>query len=98
MKRPFTAGTDDAGRRLESVVRRMLPDLPLSAVHKALRGGDIRLNGAKAGPEARVAEGDTIAVLNEQSKRTVQGVVAGPGRVVISASTPQLAANLPVRR
>src|SRR5262249_37513348 len=41
---------------------RMLPHLPLSVVHKALRGGDIRLNGAKTGPEARVAEGDVIAV------------------------------------
>jgi RluA family pseudouridine synthase len=62
VKRPFTAGADDAGRRLESVVRKLLPQQPLSALHKALRGGDIRLNGAKAGPEARVAEGDVIAV------------------------------------
>ncbi len=42
------------------------------------------------------AEGDVIAVLNEQSKRTVQGVVAGPGRVLVGTGTgtPQLAANL----
>ncbi len=41
------------------------------------------------------AEGDTVAVLNEQSKRTVQGVVAGPGHVVVSTSAPRFAANLP---
>jgi flagella basal body P-ring formation protein FlgA len=41
------------------------------------------------------AEGDVISVLNEQSKRTVQGVVVGPGRVVISTQPPRLAANLP---
>lgn len=41
------------------------------------------------------AEGDTVAVLNEQSKRTVQGVVAGPGHVVVSSSAPRFAANLP---
>jgi len=29
------------------------------------------------------AEGDTIMVLNEQTKRTVQGIVSGPGRVVV---------------
>ncbi|MBS0248500.1 MAG: flagellar basal body P-ring formation protein FlgA [Proteobacteria bacterium] len=41
------------------------------------------------------AEGDTVSVLNEQSKRTVQGVVAGPGHVVVRSGTPRLAANIP---
>lgn len=40
------------------------------------------------------AEGDVISVLNEQSKRTVQGTVVGPGRVVINTSSPRIAANL----
>lgn len=40
------------------------------------------------------AEGDVISVLNEQSKRTVQGVIVGPGRVVISTHASRLAANL----
>ena len=60
-----------------------VPGITLTVRGKATEGG---------------AEGDVISVLNEQSKRTVQGVVSGPGRVVISASMPQLAANLPVRR
>jgi len=41
------------------------------------------------------AEGDTVSVLNEQSKRTVQGVVAGPGHVVVSSAAPRFAANVP---
>lgn len=40
------------------------------------------------------AEGDSIAVLNEQSKRTVHGIVIGPGRVMVSVGTPRLAANV----
>jgi len=32
------------------------------------------------------AEGDTVSVLNLQSKRTVQGTVSGPGRVTLSAA------------
>lgn len=40
------------------------------------------------------AEGDVINVLNEQSKRTVQGVIIGPGRVAISNGSPRLAANV----
>ena len=40
------------------------------------------------------AEGDIVNVLNEQSKRTVQGVVTGPGRVTVGIKVPRLAANL----
>jgi flagella basal body P-ring formation protein FlgA len=39
------------------------------------------------------AEGDVISVLNEQSKRVVQGMIIGPGRVAITAGSPRLAAN-----
>ena len=38
-------------------------------------------------------EGDVINVLNEQSKRTVQGVIIGPGRVAVTNGSPRLAAN-----
>ena len=42
------------------------------------------------------AEGDTISVLNINSKRTVQGTVTGPGRVTVFApSAARLAAALP---
>jgi len=39
------------------------------------------------------AEGDVISVLNEQSKRTLQGVIIGPGRVAISNGSPRVASN-----
>ena len=56
-----------------------VPGIMLTVRGKAAEGG---------------AEGDVISVLNEQSKRTVQGVVVGPGRVVVSTGSPRLAANL----
>jgi len=56
-----------------------MPGIRLTVRGKAAEGG---------------AEGDMISVLNEQSKRTVQGVVVGPGRVVINGSAPHLSANL----
>ena len=56
-----------------------VPGIVLTVRGKAAEGG---------------AEGDVISVLNEQSKRTVQGVVVGAGRVVISTSSPRLAANI----
>jgi len=39
------------------------------------------------------AEGDTISVMNEQSKRIVQGTIVGPGRVAIRNSLPQFAST-----
>lgn len=56
-----------------------VPGITLTVRGKAAEGG---------------AEGDVISVLNEQSKRTVQGVIVGPGRVIISTGSPRLAANL----
>ena len=43
------------------------------------------------------AEGDVISVLNEQSKRMVQGVIVGPGRVAVANGPARLAANNLVR-
>jgi len=60
-----------------------MPGLRLTVRGKAVDGG---------------AVGDTIGVLNEQSKRTVQGVVVGPGRVIVRTGEPRLAANLPPGR
>jgi flagella basal body P-ring formation protein FlgA len=57
-----------------------MPGIMLTVRGKAAEGG---------------AEGDVISVLNEQSKRTVQGLIVGPGRVLISARGPRIAANLP---
>lgn len=57
-----------------------VPGITLTVRGKATEGG---------------AEGDVISVTNEQTKRTVQGVIVGPGRVVISTGSPRLAANLP---
>jgi len=41
------------------------------------------------------AMGDTIGVLNVQSKRLVHGVVSAPGRVTVSAATTRLVDNAP---
>jgi flagella basal body P-ring formation protein FlgA len=39
------------------------------------------------------AEGDVISVLNEQSKRTVQGTIVAPGRVLVSSNSQRFAYN-----
>jgi flagellar basal body P-ring formation protein FlgA len=54
------------------------PGLVLTIRGKAIEGG---------------AEGDVISVLNEQSKRTVQGTIVAPGRVNISGPSQRFVAN-----
>jgi flagella basal body P-ring formation protein FlgA len=41
------------------------------------------------------ADGDTISVLNEQSKRTLQGVVVGLGRVLVNGGAAHVASTIP---
>ncbi|MDR1106198.1 MAG: RluA family pseudouridine synthase [Treponema sp.] len=58
----LTAGRDDAGRRLDRVLRRALPDLPLSALHRLLRRGSVLVGGKAAAGEDHVGEGAVITV------------------------------------
>jgi 23S rRNA pseudouridine955/2504/2580 synthase len=53
-------GSDDEGRRLDRVLRKALKELPLSAIHRALRKGDIRVDGKKKAPEYRCRQGEHI--------------------------------------
>ncbi len=53
-------GSDDEGRRLDRVLRKVFKDLPLSAIHRALRKGDIRVDGIKRSPEYRCRSGERI--------------------------------------
>ena len=40
-------GSNEAGQRLDKFLRKLLKDVPLSAIFKALRKGDVRVNGKK---------------------------------------------------
>lgn len=58
--RELIAGPDDAGRRLDRVLRALLKGAALSEIYAAMRTGRILVNGRKAGPELRLEEGDRI--------------------------------------
>lgn len=58
----FPIGTDDQGRRLDKVIRKFLPDLPLSIIYKDLRKGLIKINNSKAKPEQKLQENDVISI------------------------------------
>lgn len=59
---PFTVvlGPDDEGRRLDRIMRKLLPQLPLSAIHRFLRQGLVRLEGKRAQASSRVHGGESL--------------------------------------
>lgn len=54
-------GVDDDGRRLDRVLRKYLPLLPLSALHRLLRKGAVRLDGVRVDAAERVRVGQQLS-------------------------------------
>jgi len=78
LRESFIAGRDDDGKRVDRVVRRLLGDVPLSAVFKALRKGSIRINGLKSSPADRVREGDSFTFSNLKFAAAEESIAGTP--------------------
>ncbi|MHB9294097.1 putative 23S rRNA pseudouridine955/2504/2580 synthase [Hollandina sp. SP2] len=57
--------SDDEGRRLDRVLRKAMPDLPLSALHRLLRKKQILVDGMPAGASVRPKAGSLITIPTE---------------------------------
>ena len=53
-------GANEAGQRTDKFMRKVLGDVPLSAIYKAFRKGDIRVNGSKIKEKHCLVEGDIV--------------------------------------
>jgi 23S rRNA pseudouridine955/2504/2580 synthase len=58
----LTAAADDDGRRLDRILRKALPDMPLSAIHSLLRKRRVLVNGVPGNAADRVRTGSVIQV------------------------------------
>jgi 23S rRNA pseudouridine955/2504/2580 synthase len=56
------AGDDDDGRRLDRILRKALPDLPLSGIHRLLRQKQVLVDGLPGQAAARIRSGQFIRV------------------------------------
>lgn len=54
--------SQQAGQKILSFLSRFLPDIPLSALHRAIRRGEIRINGKRCKPFLRITNRDTIRI------------------------------------
>lgn len=66
------AGEGDAGQRIDNFLSRILKDVPRSLIYRILRTGEVRVNGKRAKPETRLAEGDRIRLPPLQRKTEEQ--------------------------
>ncbi|MBC2580108.1 RluA family pseudouridine synthase [Clostridium sp. DJ247] len=53
-------GPNEAGQRLDKFSRKWLKDVPLSAIYKSIRKGDIKVNGKKGKEKYSLVEGDIV--------------------------------------
>ena len=60
MNKEFHVTEDQEDRRIDRLLRSMFPQIPLSAIMKAIRKGDVRLDAKKASPDTRVKAGQFL--------------------------------------
>lgn len=72
--REFRPGVDDAGKRIDRVLRRMLPDVRLGDIFAIIRNGRVRVNGRKVKVRHRLSTQDVL-----QLERSLSASVSVPG-------------------
>ncbi|WMJ80891.1 RluA family pseudouridine synthase [Clostridium sp. MB40-C1] len=66
-------GTNEAGQRIDKFARKWLNDVPLGAIFKGIRKGDIRVNGKKIKQNYFLDEGDIVEVKYINSNAEARG-------------------------
>jgi 23S rRNA pseudouridine955/2504/2580 synthase len=55
-------GEDGDGQRIDNFLQKLLKGVPKSHIYRILRSGEVRLNRARVGPDARLARGDELRI------------------------------------
>lgn len=82
MGQSFKISRHDDGRRIDKIIRKMWPDLPLSALMRSFRKGMVRVEGRRVECSDRVSDGQVVelpwddpvagreAVINQNAEKT----------------------------
>ena len=60
--RHFEVEEGEAGQRLDKFLAKRLADVPRTRIFRIIRRGEVRVNGRRAGPEARLGTNDRVRV------------------------------------
>ena len=85
--RHFEVEEGEAGQRLDKYLARRLGDVPRTRIFRIIRRGEVRVNGRRAGPEARLSIHDKVRVppLWEQAEEGAARVPRGPPATMVEA-------------
>lgn len=62
-------GPNEKGQSVEKYIKKLMKDVPLGAIYKAFRKGDIRLNKLRAKEKDRLEEGDELEIKYLESRK-----------------------------
>src|SRR5215469_15130391 len=85
--RHFEVEEGEAGQRLDKYLAKRLADVPRTRIFRIIRRGEVRVNGRRAGPEARLSVNDRVRVppLWEQPEQGAAKVQRGPPAAMVEA-------------
>jgi 23S rRNA pseudouridine955/2504/2580 synthase len=90
----YTVTSEEEGIRLDRFFKRKFPDIGHGAIEKALRKGEIRVNGKRAKANTRLAIADIIRIPPFASPTQKPGYKKLPGRVTVVEVNPKTVAML----
>lgn len=63
-------GPNEAGQSVMKYVKKLMKDVPLSAIHKAMRKGDVQINNKRAKEQDVLIEGDVLEIKYLESRKS----------------------------
>jgi 23S rRNA pseudouridine955/2504/2580 synthase len=77
--RHFEVEVGEAGQRLDKFLLRRLGDVPRTRIFRIIRRGEVRVNGHRVGPEARLSTNDRVRVPPLRASREATDRPEAPG-------------------
>jgi 23S rRNA pseudouridine955/2504/2580 synthase len=78
--------TDRQGQRLDNFLSTLLKGVPKAAIYRMIRTGQVRINGGRAKPAARLEEGDEVRVPPARTREQQQATVSEDVRRQVRAA------------
>jgi len=79
--RQVEIGPERDGQRIDNALVTLLKGVPKSMIYRLLRTGQVRVNGKRAKPDTRLADGDTLRIPPVRMADKVEGRGPGEGQV-----------------